>query len=436
MPFDIPPRFALGVDFGTSGARACLIAVHAGKVTIEAMPRIDFAALDEDKLAASWREVLFDLIAALPLGLRQHLGSIAIDGTSATVLACNAARQPLHAPLMYHDARGQALVAKIAAVAGATHTVSSATSSLAKALWLHDQLQRSEDILFLHQADWLAALLHGRAAVSDYHNALKMGFPPGGQHWPAWMTQLIPLSSLPRVQAPGQVIAPVSDAIKTRFNLPADCTVISGTTDSMAAFLASGAHRLGDAVTSLGSTLVLKQISAQRIDDARLGVYSHWFGTHWLVGGASNAGGAVLRQFFSSEELRELSAQIDPSQPSGLDYYPLLKPGERFPINDPMLPPRLTPRPHDNVHFLHGLLESLARIEAQGYAQLATLGAPALRRVLSSGGGAQNPTYSQLRASALGVPVLAAQQQEAAYGAALLAAYGTRVFTQTIEKHA
>ena len=77
------------------------------------------------------------------------------------------------------------------------------------------------------------------------------------------------------------------------------------------------------------------------------------------AGGASNTGGAVLKEFFTGEQLKDLSAQIDPDQPSGLDYYPLIKPGERFPVNDPNLEPRLTPRPgrhcHENLTTVVGL---------------------------------------------------------------------------------
>ena len=84
------------------------------------------------------------------------------------------------------------------------------------------------------------------------------------------------------------------------------------------------------------------------------------------AGGASSTGGAVLKEFFTSEQLKELSAQIDPDQPSGLDYYPLTKPGERFPVNDPHLEPCLTPRPgrhcHENssTHWLTCLLKICA----------------------------------------------------------------------------
>lgn len=104
-----------------------------------------------------------------------------------------------------------------------------------------------------------------------------------------------------------------------------------------------------------------------------------------------------------------------------MDYYPLLKRGERFPINDPHLEPRLEPRPTDPHRFLQGLLESLSRIEAQGYAQLQRLGASPLKRVWTAGGGARNPAWLALRQQYLGVPVAISPHTEAAYGTARLA---------------
>jgi sugar (pentulose or hexulose) kinase len=78
-------------------------------------------------------------------------------------------------------------------------------------------------------------------------------------------------------------------------------------------------------------------------------------GDSWLVGGASNTGGAVLRQHFSNEQLQQLTQRINLSQPSGLDYYPLVGPGERFPVNDPGMQPRLELRPEDDALFLQGV---------------------------------------------------------------------------------
>lgn len=93
-------------------------------------------------------------------------------------------------------------------------------------------------------------------------------------------------------------------------------------------------------VTSLGSTLAIKLLSTTRIEDARFGVYSHRLDDKWLVGGASNTGGAVLRQIFTDEQLEKLSEQIDPMEASPLDYYPLQSVGERFPVADPNMAPR------------------------------------------------------------------------------------------------
>ncbi|MEM9755719.1 MAG: FGGY-family carbohydrate kinase, partial [Pseudomonadota bacterium] len=106
--------------------------------------------------------------------------------------------------------------------------------------------------------------------------------------------------------------------------------------------------------------------------------------------------------------------------PSGLDYYPLLKPGERFPINDPDYPPRLMPRPEDDAVFLHGLLEGIARIEAQCYDAIVARGGPEPKPLITAGGGAKNPVFEAIRARELGRSISAARHTEAAVGAARL----------------
>ena len=169
---------------------------------------------------------------------------------------------------------------------------------------------------------------------------------------------------------------------------------------------------------------MLKLVSGHPITAPELGIYSHRLGDFWLVGGASNSGGAVCAHYFTPERMQALTPALDPNRATGLDYYPLLKPGERFPVNDPDYPPRMTPRPPQDAVFFQGILEGLSRIEARGYALLKDLGAPVPRQVLSLGGGAVNPAWRRIREQLLGVPVLLADHQEAAYGAALLARQG------------
>jgi sugar (pentulose or hexulose) kinase len=417
--------YFLGIDFGTSGARTCVID-RGGALVAE--DKRDFGNLEEYERAGIWREALWDLVATLPPAIRTQLSDIALDGTSGTILACDEELSPRHPPLMYNDDRAVDEARLIAKTATPCHPAAAVTSGLAKMLWLKKRLGLTGARLYLNQADWLSGLLTGRVGFSDYHNALKMGLDLDELKWPAWVEYLADVDYLPIPVAPGSRLATVSRPRARYLGVYPGCMVHAGTTDSIAAFLAAGVSRSGDAVTSLGSTLVLKLLSDTRVESSEHGVYSHWFGNRWLAGGASNAGGAVLRQFFDDRQLAALSERIDPAVASPLDYLPLPRAGERFPVNDPQLAPRLSPRPDDDAEFLHGLLESLARIEARGYDLLAELGASPLRRVETAGGGANNPAWTRIRQRRLNVPVTCAAHTEAAYGAALLARDGLRLF--------
>lgn len=411
----------LGLDFGTSGARACVLD-ETGAIAHEdrIVYRNAAAQTPED-----WRAALHTLLWQLPAAVSARLQRIALDATSASVLLCDAELQAVSPALLYHDARAHAQAKSLKELAPAGHIVCSATSGLAKFLWLTQNKNQNTGLEnaahFMHQADWLSALLTGIGGFSDYHNALKSGYDAEHLCWPEWVMHLPHSQLLPHVLAPGSLIAAVSPALAQHFNINPACTIHAGTTDSIAGFIAANVHQAGAAVTSLGTTLVLKLLSEKRVEAAQYGVYSHRYGDLWLAGGASNAGGGVLRQYFSDTQLIELSQRIDTASDSPLDYYPLPGPGERFPHNDPDFVPRLSPRPDDDAQFLHGMLQGLSRIEATGYARLAELGATPLKSVTTCGGGANNLAWQRIRARLLGVPVSQARHAEAALGAALLA---------------
>ncbi|MDD3884833.1 MAG: FGGY-family carbohydrate kinase [Gallionella sp.] len=408
----------LGLDFGTSGARACALAADRSTAWELRVPYANPA----NQMPEDWRSALLQLLGAIPPGIAGQLRGIAIDATSATVLLCDAQLTPVSPALLYNDSRAQAEAGYLRQLAGNNALVGSATSGLAKFLRLTAQPGNDQAHYFMHQADWLTALLSGQPGITDYHNALKTGYDVAQLRWPDWILALPHAHLLPEVRVPGSVIGGIRPALAARFGIAPACAIHAGTTDSTAAFVASGITETGAGLTSLGTTLVLKQLSDTRIEAPEYGIYSHRLGDRWLVGGASNSGAGVLRQFFDDPQLAELSRHINPATDSPLNYYPLPAPGERFPYADPQLAPRLEPRPVDDAAFLHGLLQGLSRIEAAGYERLAELGAPALKRVVSTGGGAKNPVWQQLRQRRLGVPVSIADHSEAAYGTALLAA--------------
>jgi sugar (pentulose or hexulose) kinase len=308
--------YFVGIDFGTSGARLNVID-ESHQIYFE---KLIVSQSSRDRTDSEiWTQTLFLLLNSIPRGFKTQIRRIAIDGTSATVLLCDERGIPLASPKLYNQNCNAGVIEKLKAVAPPGHVVLSSTSSFAKLLSWQDYGYFVQARFLLHQADWLAAQLHGQFGL--------------------------------------------------------------------------------------------------------YGVYSHWFNGKWLVGGASNSGGAVLSHFFSDAELAHLSEKIDWANNQHFPVYvPLLSPGERFPINDPMLQPCFEPRAEDPVEFLQALLASLTQVEVEGYQKLKALGASSLTRVYTAGGGAKNLGWMQWRRKTLGVPVVRSPQPEAAYGAAKLAA--------------
>jgi sugar (pentulose or hexulose) kinase len=415
----------LGIDVGTGGVRACAIDSEAriagfGQVALPA-PRQDGDAIDQDP--ELWWQAVEGALSAL--GKWVDLAAVrrlAVDGTSGTLLLTDGAGKALTPGLMYNDARAVHEARRIGEVAPPESGAHGRSSALAKLMHLVAGRMGRTPVVAAHQADWIAGRLTGQVGYSDENNALKLGYDPIARTWPDWLERLgLKSEHFPKVLVPGAEIGTITPEMARRTGLPEATRIHAGTTDGVAAFIATRASVPGEAVTSLGTTLVVKLLSERPIFAAGQGIYSHRLGEKWLAGGASNTGGAALLTHFTAAQMAALTPKLHPERPTGLDYYPLPKPGERFPIADPELQPRVAPRPVDDASFFQGLLEGIASVEALAYQKLAELGAPALKRVLSIGGGAKNAAWSRIRERALGVPVVIAEQTEASYGAALLA---------------
>lgn len=414
------PAVALGIDLGTSGVRAVALAADGTPLDMAAFTFPDGKAARTP--AAWWRGVeacLAELSARLSF---EMVEGIAVDGTSGTVLAVDAGGAPVGEVLMYNDScPDRAVVDRVAQQAPQDSPARGTTSALARAI----HLSRQPGVrAIVHQADWILMQLGLAERVSDENNALKTGYDLATETWPDWLEACgMDIGLLPAVRRAG---APLSHAgaAGQALGLPAGCRYHAGTTDGCASFLATGASAVGDGVTALGSTLVVKLASARPVDAADYGIYSHRILDFWLAGGASNSGGAVLRHFFDDARLKAMTPLLRPDEPTGLSYYPLLNPGERFPTNDPAHPPRLAPRPADDLVFLQALLEGMTAIEQSGYDRLAHLGGPPVRSIRTVGGGAVNPAWTHMREKALGVPFLPPRSAEAAVGTASLVLAG------------
>jgi len=376
---------ALGIDIGTSGIRAVLLGrdgdVLGMSQTAMVLPEQSFGRLWQD--AHVWAAALDEVLLGLKAKIAAHqVLALALDGTSGTIVPIDRNGAPIGLASMYNDVADQKFLDPVMKAAPEETAARGGSSPLARALEMQATMTPSR---ILHQADWLAGRLSGRFDVSDENNALKTGYDPVKREWPAWIEQAgLDMKLLPEVVAAGERTGTIVPAIAQRYGLPRDVAVVAGTTDGCAAFLASGASHPGDGVTSLGTTLTLKLLSDRAVFAPQYGIYSHRIGDQWLAGGASNSGGAALAAHFTREDITRLTPLIDPDHPTGLNYYPLPKPGERFPINDPAMASRVAPRPEDERLFFQAVLEGIASVEALGYRRLAELGASPLKTLRSA----------------------------------------------------
>ncbi|NND89550.1 MAG: FGGY-family carbohydrate kinase [Granulosicoccus sp.] len=411
----------VGIDLGTSGARVVGMAA-SGQVLAEGRSALSDHGSDHRDPLTWWAAVCSALERALPALKDRTVQGICVDATSGTLLALSEDGTVLSPGSMYNDRCGdEAILERVVDVAPSSSAVHGPSSALARALELQNACCPHR---IVHQADWIAGQLCGVFA-SDHNNALKTGYDSVAGQWPDWMPDTgLDMKLLPPVHEPGTVYAQLTAGMAARFSLSESVRLVSGTTDGCASFIATGASQAGDGVTALGTTLTIKLLSDVPVFDPACGVYSHRIMGLWLAGGASNTGGNVLLAHFDESQIRQLSARIDAETDSGLDYYPLITPGERFPIADSTLPPRLSPEPADRCLFLKGMLEGIADIERQSYQRLYELGAPRLRSVRSVGGGATSEVWTRIRARRLSIPMYLPDNAQAAYGAAVLARFG------------
>ncbi len=394
--------FVLGIDLGTSGVR---IAVLDKNYSLEYFASSEYKEGLEN--CEDWKHCCINLIKQIPFKIKNNIVACSVDGTSGTLMGCDYKGKSVGKALPYFK---QCLTIKGNVITSLTsqEELFKRYESISKAVQLINE--HGVNILLRHQADWISGWLLNNWSSGEEGNNLKLGWDLLKESWPIQLINTSWTNALPKIVPSGSLMGIISPNRSIELELPRGLKIIAGTTDSNAAVLATDA-KSSEGITVLGSTIVLKRYTNNPI--AHLGITNHKVGDKWLTGGSSNAGCAVLKQFFSDHDLVELSRQINPESNSGLSFMPLPSRGERFPVNDPYLEPILNPRPISDSLFLHGLLEGLAKIEAQGWEKLCKLGLKPPSKIISIGGGSNNPQWRRIRERLIGIPIRTCSKQPA-----------------------
>ena len=424
----------LGLDLGTQSARVIavggdgeLIAAHSRPLTSHR----DGRRHEQDP--RQWWDALAQAArAATATVATEAIRGAALCATSGTILLTDGDGDPLTAGVMYDDTRATA-EADLVNRAGRERWEALGYSrmqpswALPKLLWLLREHGRRTGVRLAHQPDLVTRRLAGRALPADSSHALKTGYDLIAEDWPSGVLADLDIDEgvMPPVVRAGTRLGTVCAAAAEETGIPVGTPFFAGMTDGCAAQLAAGALTAGSWNAVLGTTLVVKGVTAQLVRDPSGVVYSHRSPDGgWLPGGASSAGAGVLSKHFAGRDLDALNRRAAEREPATVIAYPLVSRGERFPFTAPDAEPFVLGRPADEVDFYAALLQGVAFVERLVFDYLDLIGAATDGALTLTGGGARSAYWSQLRADVLERPVRVPRHAEAALGMAVLARAG------------
>ncbi len=425
----------VGLDLGTSGARA--VAVDpTGRIVAEgvaplpaAQPRLPEGWFEQEP--ADWWAAACSALAAMSTGLGSTpIRALSASSTSGTVCLVDANGAATRPALMYSDTRARAEAEAVQA-AGQEQAARlgyrfSASFALPRLLWLARQrpAELAQARWFLSPTDYLLGRLGAEWGVTDWSNALKTGYDLLQQRWPPFIASLgLPVERFPAVVAPGTPVGRVSAQAAAETDLPVGTPLLAGATDGCASQFSTGAVAPGEWNSTLGTTLVVKGVSAALICDPLGRIYSHRHPEgYWLPGGASTTGGEAVTARFGREHLARLDAQVLAVAPTPLIVYPLARRGERFPFAHPSAEGFTLGASEDPATLYAAHLEGVAYVERLAYDVLAGIGFKVGDALYTAGGANRSAPWLQLRADITGRRLSVPQTSGAAMGAAVLAA--------------
>ncbi len=433
--------YFIGLDSGTQGARV-IIASTNGSIAASADSRIkgelNLSKKEhyfEQDPATWWEATVTALQNAINIfknkGLDiESIKSIAVDGTSGTVVPFGSDGRVTRNAIMYKDSRSETEAKKVNEYAkNVTEKMGyrfKASFALPKILWIKENEPETYEATkyFLHQTDYIVGKLTGVFNVSDHLNAFKTGFDLLEYKWPGFIEKDlgITLNKLPEVIRPGEPIAKINNSAIEDLGLSKDTQVIAGMTDSNASIFSSGASIPGDLNSTIGTTLVIRGITRNLVKDDLGRVYCHLHPEgSWLAGGASSTGGECLEYRFKGRDYEKMDQAASSLGPTGLLVYPLVGTGERFPFIAKDAREFIAGEYNNENQLYRGYLEGVSYLEKLSFEIMEELKIETGDKIYITGGGAKSDIWSQIRADILGKILIRPEVEDTAMGAAIIA---------------
>lgn len=415
----------IGLDLGTQGVRASAVD-HKGVMMAESELKFSSSMIEaEIQEVRIWKDYIFRCLKDLNHNLQEHkedIESICVTSTSGTVLAVNHELEPVHDAIMYHDTKHKESIPADAGMSGKY-------PALEKMLWMSSRLENESVYKFLHANDYMVAVLTGKVCISDYSSALKSGFDAVKEAWPKELQKYIPLAHLPEVEKPGTIVGKISQELSKYTGLSRKVKVVLGMTDGCTGLLSTGCSKVNDWCTTIGTTLVIKGLSNDILNNEVFYSHKHPDG-FWMPGGASNVGAKWVSTYGFETNLEKYDEYALNHMPSDTYHLPLVHIGERFPFHSETIK-RIDSSDNMYDSYLAGI-EGVAFMERMAYEKLQELLGISIHRIYTSGGAGKNDVWNRIRSNVLNKEIVASNNRGSSFGAAIIAA-GTSYYQNVQE---
>ncbi|MEM0948057.1 MAG: xylulokinase [Pseudomonadota bacterium] len=427
----------LGIDLGTSGVKALLVADDQSVVGSA------HADLDVSRPAPGWSEqapedwitataealrglsAAHDLSAVAGIGLSGQMhGATLLDDSDAVLrpaILWNDTRSHEEAALLDADPRFRAQSGNIV-FPGFTAP---------KLLWVRnnepDLFNRVTKVLL--PKDYLRLWLTGEY-VSEMSDAAGTSWlDPGRRDWSDALLEATELGRdhMPSLVEGSEPSGGLRGAVASEFGLSAGIPVAGGAGDNAASAVGVGVTRPGEAFVSLGTSGVLFAASEGYAPDpgTALHTFCHALPGRWHQMGVILAATDSLAWFagLTGETPADLTSDLGDLQSPGRTMFLPYLGGERTPHNDAKVRGAFVGIEHatDRAAATRAVLEGVAFAFRDSCEAMRNIGTP-LTQAVAVGGGSRSTYWLRAIATALGLPIAVPKDGEfgAAFGAARL----------------
>lgn len=455
--------YFIGVDIGTTSTKA-IVFTAAGEVKgignqgySLLVPQPGWAEQDPKSIFTAVVAAIRDAMDQSG-AIKSEIAAVSFSGAMHSLIAIDAAGEPLHHALIWADNRSVDQTARLKQD-GSGHSLYLRTgtpihpmSPLPKLMWLQEERPElvRRAVRFISIKEYVLCRLLGRFVV-DYSIASATGLLNLAHlQWDEAALTLagIRQNQLSELVPTTQILRGIKPEYAEAMGLAADTPIVVGANDGVLANLGVGAIAPDQIAVTIGTSGAVRAVIPQPLTDERGRTFCYALTEkHWVIGGPSNNGGIVLRW------LRDNFCQVEVEQAKqqGIDPYDVMvqaatkvSPGSEGLICLPFLSGERAPywNPdargiffgaglhHRRPHFIRAVMEGILFAVYSINLALQELSGSA-REIRASGGFARSAPWRQMMADIFDSEVLVPKVYEgSAFGAAVLGMYAVQALSR------